>query len=99
MNEPKPHALWAKRTIARGHAVLEKAGLVASEARADDARVRDVCLTDAGNILLAEAREITAPIYAGVIAGFSAADFDRLLGLIGRLQENLDSLHSDIEPG
>ena len=76
---------------------MEKAGLVSSEARADDARVRDVCLTYAGNILLAEARETTAPVYAGVIAGFSATDFDRLLGLIGRLQENLDDLPNEIE--
>ena len=76
---------------------MQKAGLVSSEVKADDARVRQVFLTDAGHDLLAAAREITAPVYAGVIAGFSAADFDRLIGLIGRLQENLDALPGDAD--
>ncbi len=76
---------------------MEKAGLVSSEVKPDDARVRQVFLAAAGSDLLAAAREITAPVYAGVITGFSASDFDRLIGLIGRLQENLDALPGDTD--
>ncbi len=76
---------------------MEKAGLVSSEAKPGDGRVRQVILTDAGNELLAAARKISAPVYAGVIDGFSGTDFDRLIGLIGRLQRNLDALPSDAD--
>ena len=75
---------------------MQKAGLVSSEAKPGDGRVRQVTLTDAGNELLVAARAITAPVYAGVIDGFSSMDFDTLIGLIGRLQQNLDTVSIDV---
>lgn len=69
---------------------MERAGLVNSAPRADDARVRNVALTPAGEAKLGAARDITAPVYAALIKGFSRTEFDRLLGLLGRLQDNLD---------
>ncbi|SNS41767.1 DNA-binding transcriptional regulator, MarR family [Sphingomonas laterariae] len=71
---------------------MGKAGLVTTAPNAEDARVTDVFLAPAGEEMLAQARTITAPVYAELIRGFSARDFDRLVGLIGRLQDNLDGI-------
>lgn len=68
---------------------MARDGLVRQGSRAGDARVREVFLTDAGAAMLTRAREATAPIYATAIAGFSAEDFDRLLGLLARMHDNL----------
>ncbi|WP_293970119.1 MarR family winged helix-turn-helix transcriptional regulator [Sphingomonas sp.] len=54
-----------------------------------DARVTTVSLLPLGKAKLAEARVVTAPIYAKVIEDFSAEDFDLLLKLFDRLYANL----------
>jgi DNA-binding MarR family transcriptional regulator len=68
---------------------MERDGLVRSAPSRGDARVTEVSLTAAGKKKLAEARAITAPIYATVIGGFSERDFDRLTGLLNKLYANL----------
>jgi len=71
---------------------MTDAGLVSSAPSTDDARVTNVSLTDAGRVKLAQARSATAPVYAAAIKSFSAADFDRLIALLGRLHNNLAAI-------
>ncbi|MGF7147633.1 DNA-binding MarR family transcriptional regulator [Sphingomonas zeicaulis] len=71
---------------------MAAAGLVAPAASAEDARVTEVSLLGLGETKLSEAREVTAPVYARIIDGFSARDFEKLLALLGRLDENLEGL-------
>ncbi len=71
---------------------MERDRLVRSAPSRSDARVTEVSLTAAGKKKLAEARAITAPIYATVIDGFSERDFDRLTALLSKLYDNLDKL-------
>ncbi|RZF63524.1 MarR family transcriptional regulator [Sphingomonas populi] len=69
---------------------MSDAGLVTSAPGSEDARVTEVDLTQDGRVKLAEARAATAPVYANLIEGFSATDFDRMIGLLNRLHDNLD---------
>jgi DNA-binding MarR family transcriptional regulator len=71
---------------------MERDKLVRSAPSRGDARVTEVSLTAAGKKKLAEARAITAPIYATVIGGFSERDFDRLTALLNKLHDNLGKL-------
>jgi len=68
---------------------MTAAGLVAGERRDGDNRVTEISLTALGRERLADARVLTAPIYAQVIAGLSQRDFDRLTDLLDRLHANL----------
>ena len=79
-------------TMMRIIARAAEAGLVTSAPAADDGRVTEVFLTDAGQGKLADARAVTAPVYARLIAGFSAAEFDRMIRLLNRLYDNLDTV-------
>ncbi|WP_380874158.1 hypothetical protein ACFB49_46110 [Sphingomonas sp. DBB INV C78] len=72
---------------------MRNAGLVETGPNPDDARVTDVHLAPAGEEKLALARATTAPVYARLIRGFSAREFDRLVGLLGKLQDNLDAIN------
>lgn len=74
---------------------MREAGLVASAANAVDARVTDVFLTPAGEEKLAAARIITAPVYAQLIEGFSAREFDQMIEHLNKLQDNLERLPRD----
>jgi DNA-binding MarR family transcriptional regulator len=71
---------------------MKRAGLVTSAASPTDARVTEVFLTDQGKARLEEARAITAPIYAAVIEGFSARDFDQMVRHLGQLHDNLGDI-------
>jgi DNA-binding MarR family transcriptional regulator len=68
---------------------MRRDGLVLSFANANDRRVTDVSLTPAGRDKLAQARDITAPVYKQLIADFSGSDFDKLIDLLTRLNDNL----------
>lgn len=68
---------------------MAAAGLVAAAISAEDARVTEVTLLPAGEATLREARKATAPVYAKVIRGLGARDFDRLIGLLDQLHANL----------
>ncbi|CAN5321247.1 hypothetical protein BH09PSE3_BH09PSE3_23300 [soil metagenome] len=70
---------------------MVEAGLVTNAAAPDDARVTEVFLTGQGQTKLTEARAATAPVYAALITGFSAADFDRMIVLMNRLHDNLEA--------
>lgn len=70
---------------------MAAADLVATAA-GEDARVTVVSLTPLGEARLAEARAVTAPVYARIIRGLGVRDFDRLIALLGRLHDNLDGL-------
>jgi DNA-binding MarR family transcriptional regulator len=74
---------------------MRKAGLVSTAANPDDARVTDVYLAPAGDEKLGAARAATALVYAGLIRGFSSRDFDRLVALLGKLQDNLDMISAE----
>lgn len=78
---------------------MANAGLVTSAADGVDARVTNVALTPIGDDVLAQARRLTAPVYARLIAGFSARDFDRLIALLARLDGNLDAIPSKVGKG
>ncbi len=57
-----------------------------------DARVTEVSLSPHGEAQLAEARSVTAPVYARIIRGLSRSDFDRMIRLLDQLHTNLDDL-------
>ncbi|QNQ08668.1 MarR family winged helix-turn-helix transcriptional regulator [Sphingomonas alpina] len=78
---------------------MTNAGLVSNAPNAADARVTDVRLTPMGEDILDKARRLTAPIYAKLIAGFSARDFGRLIVLLTRLDANLDGIPRDTTDG
>jgi DNA-binding MarR family transcriptional regulator len=71
---------------------MEAAGLVSCSLQPTDNRVTEVALTEGGEAKLGEARRATAPVYAQVIDGFSARDFERLIGNLNRLHLNLEKL-------
>lgn len=71
---------------------MVKAGLVVRTPNADDARVIDVSLTAAGKDRLVRARALMAPVYRQAMAGFPERDFERLLILLGRLNDNLEGM-------
>lgn len=82
---------------------MTQAGLVTSTADPVDGRITNVALTPTGADMLAQARRLTAPVYAKLIAGFSARDFDRLIALLARLDANLDAIpgkpdKSEVDP-
>ncbi|PEQ13072.1 MarR family transcriptional regulator [Novosphingobium sp. PC22D] len=68
---------------------MSDAGLVTTAPSAQDGRVTEVSLTAKGEDTLAEARQVTAPLYEKIIRGFSARDFARTLELLNRLYDNL----------
>lgn len=71
---------------------MTKAGLVERSCNADDARVIDVSLTEAGRDRLSQARALMAPIYHQAMAGFPERDFERLLSLLERLNASLEGM-------
>ncbi len=94
--EPLPIAQVAKSavinisTMMRIVERMQKAALIEAAASPSDGRVTQLRLTATGREKLAAARETTAPIYHKLIRGFSAADFNRLLDMLGRLHDNLE---------
>lgn len=71
---------------------MTTAGLVTTMPSEDDARVTLVALAPDGEAQLAKARQATAPIYEHLIAGLAAEEFEQLIGLLGRLHDNLEPL-------
>ena len=71
---------------------MERAGLVKTAPNSLDGRVTEVWLSEAGRRKLAQARRLTAPIYAGAIKGFTADEFAQLNSLLDRLFENLGTV-------
>lgn len=71
---------------------MTQAKLVHCAARSEDNRVTDVFLTALGEEKLAAAREITAPVYAAAIAGFSQREFGQTIEILNRLYANLSPL-------
>lgn len=71
---------------------MSAAGLIACTTLESDNRVIEVSLTSEGESKLAEARTLTAPVYARVIQGFSVEEFERLTTSLGLLYSNLADL-------
>lgn len=71
---------------------MSAAGLISCTPLETDNRVMQVDLTGEGEAKLAEARSLTAPVYARVIDGFSLEEFDKLTESLGRLHSNLAGL-------
>ena len=71
---------------------MERGGLVKRAPNPLDGRVTEVWLAEAGRKKLVRARASTAPIYAGAIAGFTAAEFAQMNSLLDRLFTNLDAV-------
>ena len=94
--EPRPIAQVAKSavinisTMMRIVERMQKAELVQTVRSQADGRVTELLLTANGRARLAEARELTAPVYHRLIRGLSANDFNRLLDLLNRLHDNLE---------
>jgi DNA-binding MarR family transcriptional regulator len=68
---------------------MSRAGLVECGTLEQDGRVTEVSLTRVGELKLCEARAVTAPVYARIIAGFSSREFDRLVDSLNRMYANL----------
>lgn len=68
---------------------MARAGLLDCRTTSDDARVTEVQLTPQGHEKLEYARDITAPVYANVIRGFSKRQFEQLIISLNRLHRNL----------
>lgn len=68
---------------------MTRSNLVDCRILAEDARVTEVQLTALGEEKLASARDITAPVYANVIRGFTQRQFDQLIASLNRLHDNL----------
>ncbi len=77
-------------TLMRVAERMEKAGLVETRPSATDGRVTTLAMKPLGREKLKAARAVTAPLYRRLIRGFSAPDFRRLIGLLNRLQQNLE---------
>jgi len=73
---------------------MKSAGFLTSSISATDGRVTEVSLTPQGVAKLEMARTITAPIYHTVIDGFSAREFDQMIGYLGRLYDNLGRIQN-----
>ena len=73
---------------------MTAAGLVSAAPSPEDARVTQVTLTAAGEEKLREARQAAAPVYEHLIDGLAPQDFERLIGLLNRLHDNLEPLAS-----
>lgn len=71
---------------------MTAAGLVTTTPSPDDARVTSVALAPAGEARLADARQATAPVYAHLVTGLGADEFEQLIALLGRLHDNLEPL-------
>jgi len=71
---------------------MTAAGLILSATHENDSRVSEISLSPEGRRVLAEARRITAPIYAQVIEGFSIEQFDALTSALERIHDNLAEL-------
>lgn len=71
---------------------MTAAGLVTTTPSPDDARVTSVALAPAGEARLVEARQATAPVYAHLVTGLGADEFEQLIALLGRLHDNLEPL-------
>lgn len=68
------------------------AGLVAVKPSKADARVTEVTLRAAGKAKLEAAREVTAPVYRGIVGDLGKQDFDKLLWLLNYMHANLEGL-------
>ena len=68
---------------------MTAADLVRSTVSAADARITEVHLTPLGESKVDEARAATSPVYRQVIRHVSAKDFDKLIGLLNLLYDNL----------
>ncbi|PZQ20834.1 MAG: MarR family transcriptional regulator [Sphingopyxis macrogoltabida] len=71
---------------------MTAAGLVSTTPSPDDARVTSVALAPTGDARLAEARQVTAPVYEHLITGLDGGEFEHLVALLGRLHDNLEPL-------
>ncbi len=69
---------------------MTRDGLLLGESLPGDARVTLVRLTPMAQAKLAEARRITAPIYAQVIQGFSRREFEALTAALRKMSANLE---------
>ncbi|WP_237452242.1 MarR family winged helix-turn-helix transcriptional regulator [Qipengyuania algicida] len=69
-------------------------GYIAISESSRDARVTEVSLTILGEEKLVEARAVTAPVYAGIINGVSAKDFNRLITILDRFYDNLTAFEN-----
>ena len=77
-------------TLRRVAERMEKAGLIETRPSPTDGRVTTLAMKPLGHEKLKAARAVTAPLYRRLIRGFSAPDFRRLIGLLNRLQQNLE---------
>ncbi len=86
------HSGRDKGQIARLLAALRERALLEARADEQDRRCSRLQLSPLGLALLEQARSRTAPLVDAAAAGLSEAEHQQLLGLLRRVQVNLDAL-------
>jgi DNA-binding MarR family transcriptional regulator len=86
------HSGRDKAQLARLIAGLREKGLLDAVAAADDKRSTCLSLSDAGKVVHAELRRHGATLSALALTGIDAAERAQLLALLGKVQNNLDTM-------
>ncbi|SPJ25438.1 MarR family winged helix-turn-helix transcriptional regulator [Palleronia abyssalis] len=89
INELSVYAVTEQSTMSRTLEAMEKSGLIRREARASDARVREIYLTDAGR---AEFDAVWPTMYARYQELFTGIDDAERAAFVGTLQKMLKNV-------
>jgi DNA-binding MarR family transcriptional regulator len=89
VSEIAERAVIRLSTMTRVVQRLEKRGLVSLSTRAADARVTDVYITDAGEKIVKQVREVASRIYQSAFKDLDAVQIETLNTLLLRIFKNL----------
>lgn len=88
VNDLALYAVTEQSTMSRTLDALEDGGLIRRRAKAGDARVREVFITDAGLTLFASVWPAVYRLYAAVFAGVDEAEFRGFVTTLHKLMRN-----------
>ncbi|ETX30254.1 transcriptional regulator [Roseivivax isoporae LMG 25204] len=89
INELSVYAVTEQSTMSRTLEALEKAGLVRREARASDARVREIYLTDAGRAEFDRVWPLMHARYEEMFHGIDEAERAAFVAILQRILKNI----------
>ncbi len=73
---------------------LEEKGLISRQTCANDRRAKRIKLTEKAEPLIKEMEEVICHTRREILSGISSDEVELLLGLIQRLEHNINELHS-----